>query len=61
MTTRGRGMSRLLIGSIADKVRRELEAPLLIGHRRKAVRPVSLTENSITSQCPALARSGGSP
>jgi nucleotide-binding universal stress UspA family protein len=59
MTTRGRGMSRLLIGSVADKVRRELEVPVLIEHPRKAVKPVPLTEESITSQLPALAGSGG--
>ena len=59
MTTRGRGASRLLIGSVADKVRRELEVPVLIEHPRKAVAPVPLTEESITSQLPALAASGG--
>jgi len=56
MTTQGRGASRLLLGSIADKVLRSSGLPVLL---RRSMRAGSssdslLTESSVAEQLPAL-------
>jgi nucleotide-binding universal stress UspA family protein len=55
MSTHGRGASRLLLGSVADKVIRACGLPVLV-HRPIAVRnDLRITEASVVSQLPALA------
>ena len=55
MTTQGRGASRLLLGSIADKVLRSSGLPVLL---RRSTRTGDssglLTESSVAEQLPAL-------
>ena len=56
MSTHGRGASRLLIGSVADKVRRALEVPVLLHRPRMARRPVPVISSAaVLEQLPALA------
>lgn len=60
MTTHGRGLSRLLIGSVADKVRRAVDVPVLLEHPvRVRARAVPLNEEAIHEHLPALAGMGG--
>ena len=60
MSTHGRGMSRLFIGSVADKVRRGAEVPmLLLRPRRVRERDAALSETSVAAQLPAIAGVGG--
>jgi len=56
MSTHGRGASRLLMGSVADKVLRASGLPMLL-HRPAAVRaePAFLTHEVVEDQLPALA------
>lgn len=55
MSTHGRGVSRLVIGSIADKVLRGCDVPLLI-HRPATVPAATLLEpEDVEEQLPALA------
>ena len=56
MTTHGRGRSRLLIGSVAEKVRRATDLPVLV-HRPKHARvpEPAFTDESVGEQLPALA------
>jgi nucleotide-binding universal stress UspA family protein len=55
MSTHGRGASRLLLGSVADKVIRASGLPVLV-HRPLGVRnDLTITEASVVSQLPALA------
>ncbi|HET9426674.1 MAG TPA: universal stress protein [Gemmatimonadaceae bacterium] len=55
MTTHGRGLSRLLIGSVADKVRRAVDVPVLLEPASVRLGRHALTEDSIVEQLPALA------
>jgi nucleotide-binding universal stress UspA family protein len=57
MSTHGRGASRLLLGSVADKVLRSSRVPVLL-YRPVEVRRTSLTlsESEIVGQLPSLAR-----
>jgi nucleotide-binding universal stress UspA family protein len=55
MATHGRGMSRMFIGSVADKVRRASEVPVMLVRPRYAriVEP-SLSDEAVAAQLPAL-------
>ena len=53
MSTHGRGASRLLLGSIADKVLRGSELPMLL-HRPVAVAAATQTAPMIAEQAPSL-------
>ena len=56
MSTHGRGASRFLIGSVADKVRRALDVPVLLHRPRVARHPVpAVTSQAVVEQLPALA------
>lgn len=56
MSTHGRGASRLFIGSVADKVRRALEIPVLLHRPRIARHPVPpVSTQAVVEQLPALA------
>ena len=60
MSTHGRGMSRLFIGSVADKVRRGAEVPmLLLRPRRVRERDAALSDASVAAQLPAIAGVAG--
>jgi nucleotide-binding universal stress UspA family protein len=58
MTTHGRGRSRLLLGSVAEKVRRATDLPVLV-HRPKHARlpGPAFTDESVGEQLPGLATS----
>ncbi len=56
MSTSGRGASRLIIGSVADKVIRGTRVPLLLFHPMVVGADLSVTPESVTEQLPALAR-----
>lgn len=55
MTTHGRGRSRLVLGSVAEKVRRATDLPVLV-HRPKVARlpEPAFTDESVGEQLPAL-------
>lgn len=58
MSTQGRGVSRLLIGSVADKVLRSTALPVLLRRStRSGTTDDALTEQDIVEQLPALAPS----
>ena len=58
MTTHGRGKSRLLIGSVAEKVRRATDLPVVVYRPQFARIPQSsFTDESVGEQLPALAGS----
>jgi nucleotide-binding universal stress UspA family protein len=63
MATHGRGRSRLVIGSVAEKVRRATDVPVLLLRPRfaRAAQPL-MTERGVADQLPALAgtAAGGS-
>lgn len=55
MSTHGRGASRLLVGSVADKVRRAVEIPVLLERPRLARREPEMSTQAVAAQLPALA------
>jgi nucleotide-binding universal stress UspA family protein len=56
MATHGRGVSRLVVGSVADRVLRESGLPVLLRHPQgMSIEPALLTEAAIAEQLPALA------
>lgn len=57
MTTRGRGASRLLVGSVTDKVLRGSQLPLLLYHPRV----VSASANLVTQNAPQVEPSHPTP
>lgn len=55
MSTQGRGASRLLLGSVADKVLRSCELPVLLRRSTRTGRASGLvTEDNVAEQLPAL-------
>lgn len=55
MSTQGRGASRLLLGSVADKVLRSSDVPVLLRRSTRTGRASDLvTEDSVAEQLPAL-------
>ena len=55
MTTQGRGASRLLLGSVADKVLRSSGLPVLLRRSTRADSATELlTDASVAEQLPAL-------
>lgn len=57
MSTHGRGASRLVVGSVADKVLRGSEVPILIKRPSAAnTEPAALTTESVDGQLHAVAR-----
>ena len=55
MTTQGRGASRLLLGSVADKVLRSSGLPVLLRRSARAGESTAIvTEDSVAEQLPAL-------
>jgi nucleotide-binding universal stress UspA family protein len=60
MASHGRGHSRLLIGSVADKVRRATDLPVLLQRARFSRRTHSrMTFEEVAEQLPALSAIGG--
>lgn len=56
MSTHGRGVSRLIVGSVADKVRRSTEVSVLLQHPAIVSEELGfLTPKSVGQQLPALA------
>lgn len=55
MSTHGRGVSRLVVGSVADRVLRDSGLPVLLSHPLGlSLEPEPLTEAEIAEQLPAL-------
>jgi nucleotide-binding universal stress UspA family protein len=54
MSTRGRGMSRYLLGSVAEQVLRSSEIPVLIQRPVVAEDVVTITSAEVTEQLPAM-------
>jgi nucleotide-binding universal stress UspA family protein len=56
MTTHGRGASRLVVGSVTDKVLRGSQLPLLLYHPTGVSAPVGALSGRFTSMPPTLTR-----
>ncbi len=56
MSTRGRGLSKLIVGSVADKVRRSSRIPVLLRHPAVVSESLALlTAKGVEQELPALA------
>lgn len=55
MSTHGRGVSRLVVGSVADRVLHDSGLPVLLSHPRGlSIEPELLSEAAVAEQLPAL-------